>query len=728
MRIYPVIMCGGAGSRLWPVSRPSRPKQFVSLDGQATIFQHTVERVAALAADRSLVVVSGARYEAILSRQLAEVGLEASMLLEPEPRDSGPAMAAAAAYVAETDPDGIIAVVASDHHVPDADAFRRAIAVAGQAAAEGWIVTLGVRPTGPATAYGYIRPGPASGEVLQVDQFVEKPDLNRALAFLDQGCLWNSGNFVARATTLLEEIARHAPGLAEAAGEALRSARRTGRSIRLGDAFLDAPRISIDYALMEKTDKAAVLPVAFSWSDLGAWDAIHAVGEHDDAGNVVSGNAILVDSHDCLIRNDGPLRVAGVGLHDLAIVAEPDALLICGLDSSQSVKLIVDRLTAAQARELDVPAELTLTAWRDRYEDWLKASALPLWWTLGADFDHGGFHEALDEHARPIQAGRRSRVQTRQAYVYAVAAAQGWSGPWRQAALHGLDFFLAHYAREDGRYAALVAPDGAVLDDTPVLYDQAFALLAMAAVSRIAPERTDIGDRAAALLKGLELMRAPGRGFRENGPWPFQANAQMHLLESALAWFELTGGAQWGELADEIVALALDRFVDPKSGILREVYDETWSPAAGDDGRFIEPGHQFEWAWLLHSWSRLRGDRAVGETIEGLVKAGRAGVDAARDAAVDELWADLSVRSARARLWPQTERLRTEVMMAERGFANATEEAGQAARGLWRYLDTTVPGLWRDKQTAEGDFLEEPAPASSLYHILGAVMALQGVR
>lgn len=726
LRIYPVIMCGGAGSRLWPVSRPSRPKQFVSLDGEATIFQHTVQRVAALAGPGTTpIVVSGARYEAILRRQLAAVGLHAAMILEPEPRDSGPAMAAAAAYVAEIDPEGIVAIVASDHHVPDDDAFRTAITAAAEAATDDWIVTLGVKPTGPSTAYGYIRPGDLSGEVRLVDRFVEKPDIERAAAFLDEGFLWNSGNFVARAATMLAEIERHAPELAGAARTAVATSRREGRSVHLGDEFLAAPKISIDYALMEKTARAAVLPVAFTWSDLGAWDAVHAVSRHDDAHNVISGDAILVDSHHCLIRNEGPLRVAGVGIHDLAIVAEPDALLICGLDSSQSVKLIVDKLKAAQARELDVPAELSLAAWRDRYDDWLKANALPLWWTLGADFERGGFHESLDAHAHPTATTRRSRVQTRQAYVYAVAAARGWPGPWKQAALHGLDFFLDRYARTDGRFVALIDADGAVLDDTPALYDQAFALLAMASVHRIAPERTDLPERAAALLAGLDLMRAPGRGFRENGPWPFQANAQMHLLESALAWFELTGGAQWGNLADEIVSLALEKFIDHEGGFLREVYDEAWNPAAGDDGRFIEPGHQFEWAWLLHTWSRLRGSRDVGTQIAGLISAGRAGVDGKRKVAVDELWTDLSVRTDRARLWPQTERLRAELMMAERGAEEAAEEARQAAEGLWRYLEMSVPGLWRDKQNLDGSFLDEPSPASSLYHILGSVLALE---
>lgn len=723
MRIYPVIMCGGAGSRLWPASRPSRPKQFVSLDGGPSIFQQTVQRVAELAGDDKIIIVSGERYEEVIHRQLAELGVEALLLLEPEPRDSGPAMAAAAALIAELDPDGVAAIVASDHHIPDHDAFRTALTTAARAATDGWVVTLGVQPAGPSTAYGYINAGTQEGEVRHVARFVEKPDADTALTFLTQGYLWNSGNFVVAARTMLDQLDLHAPDMATSARAAVEGALRVGDTIHLGQAFLTAPKLSIDYALMEKTDRACVLPVDFVWSDLGAWDAIHAAGEQDDTGNVVSGEVILLDSSGCFVRNDGPLRVAGVGLHNLAVIVEPDAVLICELDSSQSVKLVVDRLKSVEARELDIALEPTLADWRDRYETWLKATALPLWWSLGADFEHGGFHESLGAQAQPTAAARRSRVQTRQAYVYATAAAQGWAGPWKQAAVHGLDFFLERYAREDGRFVALVSSEGEVLDDTPVLYDQAFALLAMASVLKIAPERTDLPARAKALLAGLQPTRAPNGGFRENTSWPYQANAHMHLLEATLAWFELTGEDAWGAVADEIVGLALDKFIDAEGGFLREVFDEAWNPAAGDDGQFIEPGHQFEWAFLLRTWSRLRGKTDVDAVADRLMFVGRRGIDRQRGVAVNELWSDFTVRNGQARLWPQTEWLRASLVMQDRPGARE-DEARRAAKALWRYLETSTPGLWRDKQTVDGGFIDEPAPASSLYHILGAVMAL----
>ena len=268
-----------------------------------------------------------------------------------------------------------------------------------------------------------------------------------------------------------------------------------------------------------------------------------------------------------------------------------------------------------------------------------------------------------------------------------------------------------------------------MLDDTPRLDDQAFALLAMAAVARVAPDRQDLRDRATGLLDSLSRMRAPGRGFLEHGPWPYQANAHMHLLEAALAWLETTGEAVWGALSDEIVALALDAFIDPEGLVLREVFDAAWRPAPGDDARRIEPGHQFEWASLLMTWSRLRPGREVSAVIAGLMRAGERGVDPARGVAVDALWDDLSLRSGRARLWPQTARLRASLAMIARegqaGARGSERAAVEAAGALWGYLETPVPGLWRDKQEADGRFVDEPSPASSLYHLLGAVLALQ---
>jgi mannose-1-phosphate guanylyltransferase / mannose-6-phosphate isomerase len=281
MAIYPVIMCGGSGVRLWPASRPGRPKQFTPLVGEYSSFQNTVRRVAAIPGAAEPVIVAGVSHAERLRSQLAGVGLSATLLLEPEARDSAAAMAAAAAFVAARDPQGVLVVVAADHHIPDDAAFRAAVIVAARAAMQGAIVTLGVKPTFPSTAYGYIRAGTAGGEVRPVLAFVEKPDEATAAAHVAAGYLWNSGNFIVRADRLLEELAAHAPAVRTSAQRAVAEMVADGR---LGESFRAAPKISIDYAVMEKTDRAAVLPVDFAWSDLGAWDAILAASDRDDRG------------------------------------------------------------------------------------------------------------------------------------------------------------------------------------------------------------------------------------------------------------------------------------------------------------------------------------------------------------------------------------------------------------------------------------------------------------
>ena len=262
--VIPVIMCGGSGTRLWPASRGARPKQFVPLVGPRSSFQETLLRVAPLAQGARPVVVAGVAHGALVASQLEEIGLEADVLLEPEPRDSAPAIAAAAAWIEGRDPDAVAVIVSADHHIPDAAAFRDAVAQTLDAARRGDVVTLGVRPTEPSTAYGYIRLGSLGAGVMPVAAFVEKPDADRASAYVAQGYLWNSGNFVATARTLLDELAAHAAGVAEAAREAVATGAAEGVLLTLGHAFRQAPKTSIDYAVMEKTRRAAVLPVDFA--------------------------------------------------------------------------------------------------------------------------------------------------------------------------------------------------------------------------------------------------------------------------------------------------------------------------------------------------------------------------------------------------------------------------------------------------------------------------------
>lgn len=362
------------------------------------------------------------------------------------------------------------------------------------------------------------------------------------------------------------------------------------------------------------------------------------------------------------------------------------------------------------------PGFQTLTDAAAWYGAWLREAALPLWSTAGVDAE-GGFYDALTANGEPCEAPRRARVQARNTFVFAQAALARFEGPWLQTAWRGFESFLARYRRPDGLFVSTVDAGGRVLDDTPALYEQDFALLAMAALYVADASRMDLLEAAAKTRRGLQALRHPAGGFREFGPHPFQANAHMHLLEAALAW-EDAGVADWAPLSDEVAALALTCFIDPERGFLREFFDARWRPASGDDGRWVEPGHQFEWAWLLERWGARRRHTPARTAARKLFQHGLAGVDRRREVAVNILWDDLSVRDGSARLWPQTEYLKAALLFGEEA------EALTAARGLAKYLDVPARGAWRDKMQPDGSFADEPAPASSLYHLTGAALAL----
>lgn len=717
MAIYPVILCGGAGTRLWPASRPTRPKQFLNLTGPTSLFQDTALRVEPLSqGDGEIVVVCGVGHSRFVSEQLDDIGLGATVLLEPEPRDSAPAMAAAAAWIAARDPEGVAVFTASDHFLPDAAAFCDAALIAAEAALAGRrILTLGIRPTEPSPAYGYIRPS-APG-LSPVGAFVEKPTTEAAADFIATGHLWNSGNFVVRARTLLDELALHAPGVREAAAQAVAAA-GDGPVLTLGDAFRAAPKVSIDYAVMEKTSAAWVLPVDFAWSDLGAWDSVAATRAGD------RGTAVHEGDGSCFVRAADGMVVATVGVQDVAVIAEHDAVLVCDLASAQEVKSVVDLLrTKAPAFLTHRPPVEVVQHDAAALLTWLEMRALPLWISLGQD-DDGRFAEVLDEHGRDVADFRRARVPARQIHVLATAGRMGWAGRWRSALELGLDRYWADFARPEGDVRSRVSHDGIPLDDEPHLYDQAFALLALASACEAGVQPEVCAQRAERLLRRLDDRRVDAGGWREAGDRPFQANAHMHLLEACLAWDALQPEGPWRSAADEIVDLALTRFVDPKTGVLREFFAHNWRAPPVGEAPVVEPGHQFEWAWLLLRYGGAGGSGRALAAAQRLYRHGMQGVWPQLGVACDELTDDLTRRSERARLWPQTEWLKAALAFRslEPDTASHRSDEAKARRALARYL--IADGRWRDKLASDGSFVEEPAPASSFYHIIGALEQL----
>lgn len=355
-----------------------------------------------------------------------------------------------------------------------------------------------------------------------------------------------------------------------------------------------------------------------------------------------------------------------------------------------------------------------------RFEDWLFTAALPLWWEKGADHREGGFHEVLGLDGTAPEAARRARVHPRQTYVFATAGKLGWKGPWRDAAQHGIDYLIKCYSRPDGQFCTLVSAKGEVMNDTTLFYDQAFALLATASIAQTIPGRDDLKTRGHTLLQKLiETRKHPKAGFIETGERKFISNPHMHMLEAMLAWFEAEPEGPWGSMADHIAELALSKFIDGKQGFLREFFDENWNPAPGADGHWVEPGHQFEWAWLLLRWASLRGHfDEVKPVARKLFEHGLKGVDPKRDAAIHAMTDGYEPIVPTARLWAQTERIKAALSLADGGNDPLIAESLKGAAVLWRYLDTPLNGLWRDRFEPDGSFAVEPAPASSFYHII----------
>lgn len=364
--------------------------------------------------------------------------------------------------------------------------------------------------------------------------------------------------------------------------------------------------------------------------------------------------------------------------------------------------------------------------------DWLERRALPLWLSKGVDGRTGGFHERIGQDGEPVASdNRRARVQPRQIYCFATAGARGLGGPWKAAVENGLRYFEGTFRRDDGLFGALADPDGKLIDASFDLYNQAFAIFGYSQLAAHFPDqRAMMEEKACAVLDLLESrFRHPVTGFEEAEPpkTPLCSNPHMHLFESTLAWEEIARApGRWTALADEIATLAMTKFIDSKSGGLREFFDSDWNPHPSDKGRIMEPGHQFEWAWLLARWGALRKNREAIAKAERLFEIGVShGMAPDGKVAIMSLYDDFSVHDPIARMWPQTEWLKAATRLALVGSPDKRgdylKSAAKASEAFGLFLQTPVEGLWYDKRREDGTFIDEPAPASTFYHIACAI-------
>lgn len=341
--IVPVILSGGAGTRLWPASRESMPKQFMRLVGDRSTFQASVLRAMDSNTFGRPVVIAANDARFMIAEQLQELGVDADIILEPSRRDSAAAVAVAAEVAARRSPEAVVLIMAADHVVRDDAAFRQACFSAAAVAAQGSIMTLGIEPTEPHTEFGYIKRGApiAGAAAFEVARFVEKPDRATAERYVSEGYLWNSGNFLFKAATMQAELERYQPGVIEAARAALDKAVVDLDFIRLdAEAFAASPKISIDYAVMERTDKVAVVPLSCGWSDVGTWGSVWQASEQDEAGNATRGRVRLQATSNSLVQSDDLLTCV-VGMDDVVVVTTKDAVLVTSRDRCGEVKDLV---------------------------------------------------------------------------------------------------------------------------------------------------------------------------------------------------------------------------------------------------------------------------------------------------------------------------------------------------------------------------------------------------
>lgn len=347
--IHPVILAGGSGTRLWPISTSWHPKPFVPLAGAGTLLQSTVQRLADGGLFASPLIVCNREHRFLVAEQLQQLGVAPrQIILEPAGRNTAPAACTAALLISEAQPDALMMLLPSDHLVQDTPGFLAAVARATQAAAAGWIVAFGAQPDHAETGYGYIQRGMALAGCpgsFRVFRFVEKPNGRTAESYVASGdYLWNSGMYLVSASRLLAEMERWEPSVVRACKMALAAASVDEDFLRLdAAAFADQPSLSFDVAVMERTGYGAVVPVDIGWSDVGTWDALYQIARKDDCGNVLNGDVVAVDCSNSYLHS-AAMPIAALGLEGLAVVGTPDALLICPRERSQDITLMVDRL------------------------------------------------------------------------------------------------------------------------------------------------------------------------------------------------------------------------------------------------------------------------------------------------------------------------------------------------------------------------------------------------
>ncbi|MHC5307595.1 AGE family epimerase/isomerase [Bartonella sp. LJL80] len=737
-KIISFIMSGGIGSRLWPLSREDFPKQFHDLSGKGSMVSRTVKRMNAQQGDGApIYLIASENHEYRLRQDISGLPLNGGRpIFEPLGRNTAAAVALATQITLAEHGDALMLVVPSDHEIATDEDFWNTIEQGVKAARRNRIVVFGIRPDKPETGYGYVETGNKADGIYDVVRFVEKPDASTAAQYLESGnFLWNSGIFLFSAATMEQAFITYQPEIWQKTAQARATAHTDISGTWLNfDEYAAIPSNSVDYAIMEEVKDIALVPARFRWNDLGSWQSLldqqASPTVSDEHGNVTIGDVVAINCKGSYLRSESGL-LSAVGLENMAVVATTDATFVAPVGQSQNVREVVATLEKVGRLETKfTPAADKMPqsgAYLSRVEHWLFDETLPLWSTRGVD-EKGGFYEALGFDGLPLLRDKRMRTMARQIYAFAMAGEMGWDGPFKALIDHGLDFIACNGRTSNGGWASVLGKEGGIIDDTEDSYDQSCVLLALAHAHRVghkqalpmAMETFSFLDRC--------LADKHGRGFLENTHARAKdgfrrANPHMHLLESFMAWFEVTGDIGFLQRASRIVELFKSHFFDDDTWTLAEYYDADWQRAASPDGDICEPGHHFEWSSLLVDFSSTSGDRSVIKLAKKLYASTIAnGLNRATGLAYNTISRHGMPIDTNSRSWPQTEAIKAALALDGNDGPDLKPEIEARVGRLFRWhIEAAPKGLWIDLVSENGRAIADDVPASIFYHMITAL-------
>ncbi|MCB1450090.1 MAG: AGE family epimerase/isomerase [Nitratireductor sp.] len=781
-RIVPVIMAGGIGSRLWPLSRQDKPKQFLSIFGKQSLLQQTVSRVLEdgnpLGIQQIVVVTNRDFAHETIDQLSGFSNCKFDFIFEPAIRNTGPAMAAASVHVQRYYPGSVMLMLAADHHITRKQEFRRLLDLAAQAASEGPIVTFGIRPDRPETGYGYIKFDDNGTELCPVDKFVEKPDRKTAAEWVASGdYLWNSGMFGFSDSSAINAYGDYCPDVLDLAKAAYDNASILGNCVYLSeDDYGKCRSISIDYAIMERSTNIRVVPATIGWSDVGGWTQIAELAEL--VPTEFSNRHMQIQSSGNHFHTGEKLAVA-IGVDNLVVVDTPDAILVMNREHGQEIRQVYDSLKAQGSslvatpfRQMSVRQKAIHN--RERIRKWLVEDALPLWHDIGWDRRNGGFIESFDRRGNPnSNQTRRLRVLARQIYAFSHVKMLGWHVNCVPLLNNAIKYLKNHGMAPGGGWVHSLSANGDTVDETVLAYDQAFVLFGLS----WAYKATGNADALDLIRKTVEYVdqhladTANGGFFDDNNVLPgfssletkrlqFEAvgnpaniavrqgfadaggqflppprnvvknlNPHMHMLEAFLALYQATGDTAYMKRSAAIVEPLKNTALDGQLGALPEIFDINLTPLPTELGQWCEPGHHFEWAHLLLTYGHFAGEDMSEQARKLFSFAEAFGMSPVTGLAFDKLTPDGTAIEDTSRLWPQLERLRCMLALRQSGMSQFEDKIEMAVQNIFEaYLDPAPVGMWEDKIDSVGKVVSNEIPQSSFYHLVACFTDYLGGR